>query len=92
MEEGIFVKKCAIYENDRNSFVHELSANDALLSGTEFNDDPTGILRRDANFWNLRNNDKIKALNFERMKNFILTLTMKYKESILHIVNMTNIH
>lgn len=51
LEEGIFHGKCNSYKENKSNFFHELSANDAFISGTEFNDDPTELLTRHEPLW-----------------------------------------
>ena len=43
---GLFNNECNNLKQD-----HEYSSNDPLISGVEFNDDPTGIMRRDRPNW-----------------------------------------
>ncbi|MDT4332725.1 hypothetical protein ACQE3D_00150 [Methylomonas sp. MS20] len=77
LEEGVFHGKCNAYKVNKSSFFHELSTNDAFISGTEFNDDPTELLMRHQPLWLPLPyiQDKLKAQDFEEILKVDGTLT-----------------
>ncbi len=67
--EGIFANISEYDEHECKSLIghsDKYSSNDPLISGSEFNDDPTGILRRDRWGWQVIF-DWIQAKDFENI-------------------------
>jgi hypothetical protein len=69
INKGIFYNKCSQF---KYGTVKNISSNDALLSGVQFNDDPTRILSRDNKSFI---DDVAKAKNFEDISHIPYSLT-----------------
>ncbi len=89
IEEGVLRGKCNSYTATKSDFRKNLSANDAFISGTEFNDDPTEILMRHESSWNIIPyiQDKWKAIDFVDISKKAGTLTYQSHEGDLQFLH-----
>lgn len=77
--ENILYDKCANYIENRNNVFHDYSANDALITGSQYNDDPTELLMLHQPLLNLIPyfSDKLKADKFTKISLTPDTLTYR---------------